>query len=217
MSPTELTLDPVMHDAYAATDDVEVRYAFAPLDSPANNGIWIDAANALAWRYAVESLGVEVRPYADDEEPVIYVNWTDAEYEEFTHTRVNTKGYQDGFQDRIWNAEYAGVPDDQRPLTREWYESSEGFGQAQIHVLSIYGGGDPANPDDWVDVTYKPTWEELEAEATKIYEAFSLTDDTVTLSPDEESRDGLDVLVDDAALAEVFVNPYTGSLRTVPA
>ena len=62
-----------------------------------------------------------------------------------------------------------------------------------------------------MDVTYKPTWEELEAEATKIYEAFSLTDDTITLSPDEENRDGLDVLVDDAALAEVFVNPYGGS------
>ena len=201
----------MMHDDRTPTQDVEVRYAFALLESAANNGIWIDAANALAWRHAVESLGVEVRPYADDEEPVIYVNWSDADGGLFEHTRPGTRTSQEGHQDRIWNAEYADVPDGQRPLTREWYESSEGFGQAQIHVLSIYGGGDPANPDDWVDVTYKPTWEELEAEATKIYEAFSLTDDTITLSPDEENRDGLDVLVDDAALAEVFVNPYGGA------
>ena len=52
-------------------------------------------------------------------------------------------------------------------------------------------------------MTYKPTWEELEAEATKIYEAFTLTDDTITLSSIEENRDGLDVSVDDAALAGV--------------
>ena len=97
----------MMHDDRTPTQDVEVRYAFAPLESAANNGIWIDAANALAWRHAVESLGVEVRPYADDEEPVIYVNWSDADGEEFTYTRPNTKGYQEGFQDRIWNAEYA--------------------------------------------------------------------------------------------------------------
>ena len=135
------------------------------------------------------------------------MNWTDADGGRFDYFYSQTRG-QEGFQDRIWNAEYSFGVGLNRPLTREWYESSEGFGQAQIHVLSIYGGGDPANPDDWVDVTYKPTWEELEAEATKIYEAFSLTDDTITLSPDEESRDGLDVLVDDVALAEVFVNPY---------
>ena len=79
-------------------------------------------------------------------------------------------------------------------------------------MLSIYGEGDPANPDDWVR-DLQADLEELEAEATKIYEAFSLTDDTITLSSDEENRDGLDVLVDDAALAEVFVNPYEAGGR----
>ena len=147
---------------------------------------------------------------------MIYVSWTgdDGEHPfDFVYSETRNAREQEGFQDRIWNAEYANVPDNQLPLTRELYESSEGFGQANIHVLSIYGGGDPSNPDDWIHVTYKPTWEELEAEATKIYEAFTLTDDTITLSSIEENRDGLDVSVDDAALAEVFVNPYEHSGR----
>ena len=63
------------------------------------------------------------------------------------------------------------------------------------------------NPDDWVHVTTSRPGRSFEAEATKIYEAFTLTDDTITLSSIEENRDGLDVLVDDVALAEVFVNP----------
>ena len=50
--------------------------------------------------------------------------------------------------------------------------TTEGFGQAQIHMLSIYGEGRPGEPGRLGSQTYKPTWEELEAEATKIYEAF---------------------------------------------
>ena len=56
----EVTLDPVLFDAYTATDDVEVRYQFAPLHSGANNGIWEDAARALAWRHAVGTVSRHV-------------------------------------------------------------------------------------------------------------------------------------------------------------
>ena len=83
----EVTLDPVLFDAYTATDDVEVRYAFCPAwRVPRTTGSG-KTPRALAWRYAVENLGVEARQYADDEEPVIYVNWTDADGGLFEHTR----------------------------------------------------------------------------------------------------------------------------------
>ena len=205
---TNVTLDPVMYDSYMATDDVEVRYAFAPLDSAANNKIWNDAAMALGWRYAVENLGIEARRYDDaDEQAWVSVNWTDSEGQNFEIWRHEAENWGGNInpgskQGPVWNSEYADVMDTKLPLTRDWYESSEEFGQVQIGQVGL----DPQNP--FSTTTYKPTWEELEAEATKIYEAFTLTDDTITLSSTEGNRDGLDVSVDDAALAEVFVNPY---------
>ena len=85
---------------------------------------------ALAWRYAVENLGVEARHYdgrlgAYDLCELDRCRWRTIRLHSETRD-----GQQEGFQDRIWNAEYSNVPDSQLPLTREWYESSEGFGQA---------------------------------------------------------------------------------------
>ena len=101
----------------AATDDVEVGIGCARFMSGANNGIWEDAARALAWRHAVENLGVEARHYDDpDYEPMIYVSWTgdDGEYPfDFVLSETRNGYEQEGFQDRIWNAEYANVPDNQ--------------------------------------------------------------------------------------------------------
>ena len=124
--------------------------AFATWRVLTNNGIWIDAANALAWRHAVESLGVEVRPYADDEEPVIYVNWSDADGGLVqSHRPSGFAPLRKGHQGQDLERRVRRYPTIRWLLTREWYESSEGFGRAQIHMLSIYGEGDPANPDDW--------------------------------------------------------------------
>ena len=100
---------------------------------------------------------------------MIYVSWTgdDGEHPfDFVYSETRNAREQEGFQDGIWNAEYANVPDNQLPLTRELYESSEGFGQA-ISTCCQFTAAVTVNPDDWIHVTYKPTWEELEAEATR--------------------------------------------------
>ena len=102
-------MDPVLFDAYTATDDVEVGISLRRFIVARTTGSG-KTQRALAWRHAVENLGVEARHYDDpDYEPMIYVSWTgdDGEYPfDFVLSETRNGSRAGRFSGPVWNAEY---------------------------------------------------------------------------------------------------------------